>query len=144
MIYSSDFYINRLVKEWLTHEKIIIACDLDDTLFPYNEECTDTCLEVLRVLKFCTEVGYHLILNTAREDVKFEDTIQFVKRLGLDPISINKMPDFFKLPIGRSGKVYANIFLDDRAGLQQALTQLETAAKKVKEVREQIKIQDQL
>ena len=38
MRHHANFYTNRLVKEWLKNGKIIIGCDLDDTIIPYNEE----------------------------------------------------------------------------------------------------------
>ena len=42
------------------------------------------------------------------------------------PISgINTSP--IETPYGKNGKVYANIFLDDRAGLNEALNMLEDA-----------------
>jgi hypothetical protein len=44
--------------------------------------------------------------------------------------SINENP--INLPYGHHGKIYANIYLDDRAGLNEALNILEFAMYKIK------------
>jgi len=142
--YSQDFYVNRLVTEWLAHEKIIVACDLDDTIFPYNESQAKQCEKTIKVLKYAATEGIILIGNTAREPEKLIHSIQDMEDIGLDPESINIMPESWMLDIGRSGKIYANIYLDDRGGLVQALNHLSTATQKVKEIREQIKLNTKL
>ena len=45
--HHANFYTNRLVKEWLKNGKIIIACDLDDTIIPYNEEIKENKIELM-------------------------------------------------------------------------------------------------
>jgi predicted mannosyl-3-phosphoglycerate phosphatase (HAD superfamily) len=142
--YSQDFYVNRLVTEWLAHEKIIVACDIDDTLLPYNESQVKQCEETVRVLKDAAVEGILLICNTAREEAKHAGTMLAIRELGLNPTCVNKMPENWELSIGLSGKIYANIYLDDRGGLVQALNHLSTATQKVKEIREQIKLKTEL
>lgn len=137
MLYHKDFYINRLVKEWLAHEKLIIACDLDDTLLPYNSESKETCALTQTLLKDCQQEGIILVLNTARDKELHPSSVLEVEKLGLKVTSINETPAYLNLPYGNSGKVYANIFLDDRAGLECALHQLRKALEIVKQVREQ-------
>lgn len=46
----------------------------------------------------------------------------------IDAINENPIP----LPYGKNGKVYANIFIDDRAGLNESLQILEFAMYKIK------------
>jgi len=142
--YSQDFHVNRLVTEWLEHGKIIVGCDVDDTILPYNESQTKSCIETVDLLKACQEEGIILILNTARQTRKHVETIVAVTDLGLKPISVNRMPDDWRLDIGLSGKIYANIYLDDRGGLPLARLQLEYALKKVKDAREQMKLKSEL
>ena len=48
MRHHANFYTNRLVKEWLRNGKIIIACDLDDTIIPYNEELKENCNKMVK------------------------------------------------------------------------------------------------
>jgi hypothetical protein len=139
--YSSDFFVDRLVKEWLKHERLIIAVDLDDTIIPYNPELTESCKEVVALLKDCESSGTVLIINTARQESKHESSMQQVRDLGLNPTAINKTPEWLDLPFGKAGKVYANIFLDDRGGLATTTMQLRRAHEIVKHIREQESIE---
>lgn len=144
MQYHKDFYINRLIKEWLSHEKLIVACDLDDTLLPYNLESKETCKKVKNLLLECQVEGIYLIINTARDYEMHETSIKEVEKLGLSVSSINQNVRGLNLPYGNSGKVYANIFLDDRAGLECALYQLSKALGIIKQIREQQKLKQEL
>ena len=48
--HHANFYTNRLAKEWLKNGKIIIACDLDDTIIPYNEEIKENCNKMVKLI----------------------------------------------------------------------------------------------
>lgn len=144
MNYHKDFFINRLIREWLSHERLIIACDLDDTIIPYNPELTDSCNETVELIKECQTEGIWFIINTAREEEKLENSRTQVESLGITVHSINEMPFTWDLPYGVSGKVYANIFLDDRGGLECTKHQLRKAYNFVKNYREQIKIKQEI
>ena len=140
--YHKDFFINRLVKEWLKHERLVIGCDLDDTIIPYNPELTDSCYDTVQLIKDCQEQGIVFIINTAREDFKLEQSKQQIEQLGITVHSVNKMPSWWTLPYGLAGKVYANIFLDDRGGLECTKHQLRKALELVKQIREQQQLQN--
>jgi len=140
--FHTDFFIDRLVKEWLSHERLIIACDLDDTIIPYNPELTESCEEVVNLILDCQEEGIVFIINTARERSKLIDSVGQVEDLGIKVHSVNEMPFTWDLPYGLSGKVYANIFLDDRGGLECTKHQLRKALEIVKQVREQQRLQN--
>lgn len=140
--YHKDFFINRLVKEWLKHERLAIACDLDDTIIPYNPELTDSCHDTVQLIKDCQEQGIVFIINTAREDFKLDQSKQQVEALGITVHAVNKMPAWWTLPYGLAGKVYANIFLDDRGGLECTKHQLRKALELVKQIREQQQLQN--
>jgi hypothetical protein len=143
IVYHKDFFINRLVKEWLNHEKLVIACDLDDTIIPYNPELTQSCADVVELILDCQEEGIVFIINTARERSKLIDSVGQVEDLGIKVHSVNEMPPYWTLPIGMAGKVYANIFLDDRGGLECTKHQLRKALEIVKQIREQQKLQNE-
>jgi hydroxymethylpyrimidine pyrophosphatase-like HAD family hydrolase len=64
--HHANFYTNRLVKEWLKNGKIIIACDLDDTIIPYNEEIKENCKKMVDLILECQEQGIYFLINTAR------------------------------------------------------------------------------
>jgi len=137
MTYHKDFFINRLATEWIKHEKIIIACDLDDTIIPYNPELTASCTETVQLIKDCQTEGITFIINTARQGSKLFGSVEQVESLGIKVHAINKMPAYWDLPIGIAGKVYANIFLDDRGGLECTKHQLRKAFEIVKQYRDQ-------
>ncbi len=119
-------YVERLVREWNQHGKIVVGVDFDSTLFPWhtidNQEDMD---RVLKVLKDCQLVGIYLVVNTCSVPERHEEILNHCKELGLHVEGINSNP--IKLPYGNHGKVYANIFIDDRAGLNEALDILEEA-----------------
>jgi len=144
MEYSTDPYVNRLVKEWLKHDCLLIGSDIDDTLIPYNDWSKDICSQVVNLLLDCKTEGVILILNTAREESKLKESVSEIENLGLKVDAINKTPEYLNLPYGKSGKIYANIFLDDRGGLTLAMDQLRRAFEKVKEIRIQQKLKSEL
>lgn len=132
-----SFYVQRLVKEWIHHNSLIIACDVDDTIEPFNNspEITEACNKVVSLLLECQKEGIVLIANTARSNEQLEKVPEIFKSKGLHLDSINKMPEGY-YPYGHNGKVYANIYLDDRSGLELTMAQLQAALIKVIKLRE--------
>jgi hypothetical protein len=116
MRHHANLYINRLATEWLKNGKIIIACDLDDTIIPYNEEIKDNCKKMVDLILECQNEGIVFLINTARSESQLEKAKQQVEDLGIVVHGINKMHDEWDRPYGINGKLYANIFLDDRGG----------------------------
>ena len=82
------------------------------------------------------------IINTARQRSKLINSVGEVESLGIKVHSVNEMPPYWTLPIGVAGKVYANIFLDDRGGLECTKHQLRKALEIVKQIREQQRLQN--
>lgn len=119
-------YIERLLKEWETYGKIIIAADYDDTLSPWNFNNQERCDLVIRQIIMAQKVGAYVVIHTACSPDRYEEITKYLESRGLKIDSINKNP--IDLPYGRDGaKIYANIFLDDRAGLDEALHILSSA-----------------
>lgn len=125
-----DKYLQRLYQEWTQYGKVIIGVDFDDTISPWkfkdaaSLEKIDKTIQILRVAH---ETGAYIVIFTACSADRYEEIQKYCeeKRLPID--TINKTP--FDIPegYGRGGKIYANVFLDDRAGLDQALEMLEQA-----------------
>ena len=107
---ESKPFLDRLVTEWEQHGKIIIACDYDDTISPW------------KTAKF---TGAYLVIFTACDTQRYDEIKSYCKSKDLEIDSINQTP--IDLPYGKNGKVYANIFIDDRAGLNESLNILESA-----------------
>lgn len=121
---SSVPYLNRLVEEWRTHGKIIIACDFDDTISPWKMHNADF-NKVINTLKIARETGAYVVIFTACNQDRYTEIEKYCLDNGLQIDAINETP--IDLPYGKSGKVYANIFIDDRAGLNESLMILEMA-----------------
>ena len=116
MRHHVNFYTNRLVTEWLKNSKIIIGCDLDDTIIPYNEEIKDNCKKMVDLILECQKEGIIFLINTARSEYQLEKSKEQVEELGITVHGVNKMHPEWDKPYGVNGKIYANIFLDDRGG----------------------------
>ena len=120
MRHHADFYVNRLATEWLKNGKIIIGCDLDDTIIPYNEEIKDNCKKMVDLILECQEEGIIFLINTARSEHQLLKGKEQVEALGIVVHGINEMHTEWDRPYGVNGKLYANIFLDDRGGFWDA------------------------
>jgi predicted HAD superfamily phosphohydrolase YqeG len=120
-------YIDRLVKEWQTHGKIIVGVDFDNTISPYhtldNQEDID---RTIKILKDCQLVGCYTVIHTACNEDRHSEIMEYCNKIGIKVDSINQTP--IELPYGNKGsKPYCNHFLDDRAALPAALDILEEA-----------------
>ena len=112
-------YINRLTEEWRQHGNIVIGVDFDDTISPWKLANQEECDKVIHTLKEAKNVGAHIVVFTACKEDRYEQILAYCKKKDLRVDAINKNP--IDLPYGNTTKIYANIFLDDRAGLESAL-----------------------
>lgn len=122
-------YLERLENEWLQHGKIIIACDYDDTISPWKMHNADFS-RVIEILKQAKMTGAYIAIFTACNEDRYPEITEYCKKSGLAIDSINKTP--IDLPYGKNSKIYANIFIDDRAGLNESLNILEFALYRVR------------
>ncbi len=118
-------YAARLYKEWLEHKKIIIGVDYDDTIFPWRFSSQEQCDKVIKELILCKNTGAYITIFTCSNVDRFQEIKDYCKSKGLEIDSINENP--ISLPYGNVNKIYANIFIDDRAGLNESLLILTTA-----------------
>jgi hypothetical protein len=129
-------YVLRLVDEWMMHGKIIIAVDYDDTISSWRLQTQAQCDETIEKIKLAREVGAYIVVFTACKEERHPEIMQFCEEKGLLIDTINNNP--IDLPYGNQNKIYANIFVDDRAGLEEALEILEFAAYSVRSKRKNI------
>ncbi len=119
-------YVSRLVEEWKTHGKVIIAVDFDDTISIYRNGFNKPDIErTIQLLKDAFLTGAYIVVFTACNPDRYEDIQRHCEEQRIPIQAINNNP--IELPFGNHKKVYANIFLDDRAGLTEALDILEEA-----------------
>ncbi len=121
--------IERLVKEWIEHGKIVLAVDYDDTLFHWKYNSKEDCDKVMELVKWCKTIGAYIMIHTASNESRYSEITEYCISKGLFIDSINQNP--IELPYGNEGKPYYNWQLCDRSGLDYAYTVLEGAAKQV-------------
>ncbi len=121
-----DYYLNsknascRLADEYRKYGTIVVAYDFDDTVYDYHEKgrLYNNVVSLLRKLK---AINCFLICWTGQEDLAFVSAYLTENKIPFD--AINENPPFHK---SASRKIYANAYLDDRAGLQQVYKELKT------------------
>ena len=121
-------YVDRLEKEWRKYGRIIIACDFDDTVHPWSFKDFEFQQVIDLVIKAQT-IGALFVIFTAGKPERFEYMTKFLTEKGIRVDSVNKNP--VELPYGNHSKVYANIFLDDRAGLMESLSILNLTMQRI-------------
>lgn len=125
-----NIYTKRLIDEWRKHGKLVIAIDFDSTIYPYhnleNQKDIDRAIELVQV---AYAIGAYIVIFTASVPERFQFIQEYCDEKKIPVSAINKNP--IDLPFGNSGKVYANIFLDDRAGFVEAMNILEEAINEI-------------
>lgn len=124
-----DGCVDRLVREYKKHGKLIICVDFDDTLFNFHsgdytlEQNEIDHKQVLDLLRECKRRGFYVTIFTASVPTRWERMRKYCSDMGIEVDSINK--NAIELPYGNHGKIYYNILLDDRAGLYAAVETLQ-------------------
>lgn len=119
-----DFYLkpenssNRLIEEYDQYKSLVIAFDFDDTVHDFHKK-RRLYNEVIQLLKDLKSINCYLICWTGQEDLKFVSDYLIKNDIPFD--AINENPPFHK---SNSRKIYANAYLDDRAGLKQVFEEL--------------------
>ena len=122
-------YVDRLESEWEEHGKIIIGLDFDDTISPWKIEDFDYD-SVIRTIKMAKETGAYVVIFTASKVERYPEIIEFCKSKDIEIDGINETP--IELVYGNLGKMFANIYIDDRAGLHEALEILTLAMYRIR------------
>jgi len=124
-------YIERLYNEWKQHGKIIIAVDWDSTIesWPTIDNKEDR-KRVIDLLQVAYGTGAYITIFTCSNPDRYLEIQKRCEELKIPISSINSNP--IEVPYGKHGKVYANIYLDDRAGLNESLDILEKAMYKIR------------
>lgn len=123
-------HLDRLISEWKEHGLIIICVDFDDTLKPWKIATQQECDEVIELLIEAKKVGAYVVIHTACDSDRYDEIREYCSAKGLQINTINENP--IDLQYGRYNKPYANIYIDDRAGLQESLTILQTAMNEIR------------
>ena len=109
---QTNICVERLMREYRTHKRLIVAVDFDDTVFDYHEIGINS-QEIVALLRTCKQLGFYIMLFTAAPRIDdWAVQRQYMKDIGcnVDAVNANPLP----LPFGHDGKPYYNILLDDR------------------------------
>lgn len=108
----------RLLKEYKQYKSLVIAYDLDNTLYDFHKK-GETYTMVMDLLKELKTIGCYMICFTANSDKDF--VLKYLADNNIPFDDINENPPFFKC---EERKIYFNALLDDRAGLYQVYSEL--------------------
>ena len=112
-----NYPLLRLIDQYKKHGQIIIAYDIDDTVRPYY--CT-TCTDIQSLIRLAkSALNAYLIVYTSNPNI--EEIKHFLDKEEIPYDSINENAPFVHY---KTGKVFYNILLDDKAGLAQAASNL--------------------
>lgn len=130
--FDTDFCVERLYKEYSAHKKLIVALDFDDTIFDFHDKGYQY-TQIIDLILECQTYGFYIVIFTGTPPEKWPDILSHCEKLSIKPSTINKNP--IPLPFGNDGKIYYNILLDDRSGLQQSFEILRKTVDKIKETK---------
>lgn len=126
MIDVFDIDYDRILEEaYIKHKKLIVAFDFDNTVFDYHKKGIDFS-KIINLLKECQDLDFILELFTSEtSEDKLNWKIRYcTETLGLNINQIKNTNDL--------SKVYANIYLDDKAGLYETFSRLKFLIEKIK------------
>lgn len=117
-----DYYMNfenayhRLVEEYHKYDKLVVAVDFDDTIYNTYKKDDRTYNQVIELLRNIKEYVY-IVIWSASPTSRFPEIENYCKEndIPYDGINVNLVRN-----VETASKIYANIFLDDRAGLEEA------------------------
>lgn len=128
--FNTKLCVNRLYEVYKKHGSIIIACDFDETIFPFHSP-DDKFHGVIEVLQQCSELDWDIVIFTSGLNERHDFMRQYCNESGINirGININTRPE---INFGRDGaKIYYNILLDDKAGLGQSTQILKEVVERV-------------
>lgn len=130
-------YSRRLFKEWMTHNKIVLAVDFDDTLFPWGLLANDKDRsKAIKLVKKASQLGAYVVIFTASSKERYPEMHKYCHAIGVKIDSINENP--IDLPYGHHGKIFYNHNLCDRSGLKGSLKVLKKAIKQYKKYKQRL------
>ena len=116
---NEAYAFSRLIEHYKEHDRIIVAYAIDDTVRPFR---SGSCEKVKSVLRAAAEhLNCYFIVYTCNPNI--DKIKKFLNDEELPYDSINENAPF--APAYMNGKLFYNIFLDDKAGLREAVERLE-------------------
>lgn len=115
---NPSFLLQRLISQYQKQEKLIVAYDFDDTVSPYW--CAN-CTQVQSILRRLRDnIDTYFIVYTSNDD---HDKIK--KFLTANDIPFDSINENAPFAPTKEGKLFYNVFLDDKAGLGEVVNTLD-------------------
>ena len=137
---SINRYALRLIEEWKTYSKVIIAVEWYDTIKHYKFNPQEECDKVISVLKLAKEIGAYVVVFTNSDEGIHEEIRSFCKSKGLEIDAINSNP--IEMPYSNKNKVSYNWLLDVKAALDDSLEILEFACYSMRSIKNPLTLQN--
>lgn len=113
--------VDRLLREYRLHNRLIVAYDFDNTVFDYHNRGESYELVINLIRKLGKIEGIELIVWTGSDKSRYDFVGDYLKKNDIPFNKINENPDFFK---SSSPKIFYSILIDDRAGMESAYNAL--------------------
>lgn len=132
-IFKNDYYLNRrnfykrLKDEYYKYGKLIIAFDFDDTIYDFHNKGRHY-NKVIKLLQDWRGDAY-FILYTASDETRFQSMKLYMEEHGICVHAINEN---ISKNVPQGGKIYYNVLLDDRAGLNTSYWALKKLLKHIR------------
>lgn len=115
---NPSFLLQRLISQYQKQDKLIVAYDFDDTVSPYW--CAN-CTQVQSILRRLRDnIDTYFIVYTSNDD--YDKIKKFLTANDIPFDSINENAPFAPT---KEGKLFYNVFLDDKAGLGEVVNTLD-------------------
>lgn len=115
---NPSFLLQRLISQYQKQDKLIVAYDFDDTVSPYW--CAN-CTQVQSILRRLRDnIDTYFIVYTSNND--YDKIKKFLTANDIPFDSINENAPFAPT---KEGKLFYNVFLDDKAGLGEVVNTLD-------------------
>ena len=125
LVNLSSYY--RLLEEYKKYKSLIIAVDFDDTIYDFHQK-GHTYTKVIDLIKNLKSINCEIIIWTGNQNLELVKSYLLENEIPYDKINEESETNLKYLyengnkPIPR--KLYANAYLDDRAGLFQVYNEL--------------------
>lgn len=120
----------RIIEDWINFDRLLVAVDFDSTLKPWKDFEGDHCDDVCQLIRELKEIGCFIILFTANKHP--DKCLEWceAKNIPIDTVNENA-PEAMEYFL-RQGydepprKLFWNVLIDDKSGLQQTYNELKT------------------
>lgn len=126
--------LDRIRAEYKKYGKLIVAFDYDDTVFDTHDNGWDYSM-VIDLLQRVRPYAF-IICWSASPESRYREMYEHFAEKGIPCDAINENAPWIA---DKGRKIYANIYLDDRSGLQTAYWALLTLVKELEEERNHVR-----